>query len=202
MNEEVGRKMREDEPIYFNGTRYKLSEFTFGNSDALYYPSHVPSNEEAAKETRGLRSRFLKNLRRLLHKRLQWQRRRRFVYRVSLSLLLGAIAVVLVGIIGRFYELPLADSNPAQMARQPWLPPEIIESDKEPGGSTVGYVLSTADDWFTVLVEKSRTIKFIRAKDVKSRRVCSLDSKATDSRSPLYRLEGMGDKGSPPCVPT
>jgi hypothetical protein len=89
--------------------------------------------------------------------------------------LVGIIAVVgavaLVPYIYNIYPVPRETGYYyATVLHNPWLPAERIALRS--GVAYYGYVLSTGDGWFTVLLVNRRTIIYIPAANVVSRAVC------------------------------
>ena len=72
------------------------------------------------------------------------------------------------------YPVPRLFVYYENLLRQPWIPPEHITLGS--GGFVVGYPLSISDGWATILVEQSRTIKYVPASDVQGRFVCQISS--------------------------
>lgn len=89
------------------------------------------------------------------------------------------------------YPAPSMRGFYASYLRQPWLTAEQITVD--PSKTYQGYVLSSDDQWMTVLLYQSRTIAYFRADSVTSRIVCAPPAKP--SPSPLVRL--LNAKSSP-----
>jgi hypothetical protein len=82
----------------------------------------------------------------------------------------AGVALVLFPYVWTLYPLPHRSDYYATALYQPWLTAEEIRLDK--GHSDYGYVLSTADGWFTVLLAQNRTIVYIPEDDVTARDVC------------------------------
>jgi hypothetical protein len=125
------------------------------------------------------------------------QRRRTVKWRAFSVLVVAAVCVPVVGAIAQFYIVPAAGSDPAFIVRRPWVPPEVLSTKS--GRLEVGYVLATADKWFTVLAEKDRTIHYLAADDVTRRAVCTLESEPASNPGPLVRLRGVTGPSSKPC---
>jgi len=83
----------------------------------------------------------------------------------------------------------------ASYLRQPWLTAEQITVD--PSKIYQGYVLSSDDQWMTVLLYQSRTIAYFRADSVTARIVC--EPPAKPSPSPLVRLINAESPSLPGC---
>ena len=92
------------------------------------------------------------------------------------------------------YPAPSTQSFYAAYLRQPWLTAEQIAVNAH--GVYQGYVLSSDDQWMTVLLFQSRTIAYFRADSVTKRIVCQTGVK---SRPPLVRLLNAEDSGLPEC---
>jgi uncharacterized protein (UPF0297 family) len=87
---------------------------------------------------------------------------------LGLGGLLVAFLVVLAIITFYAFPIPQEARRIPEVARKVWLPPERIGLN-EANQTIVGYVLSTADDWFTILREADRTVVRIPSDDIKSR---------------------------------
>lgn len=155
--------------------------------------SKVPY-EEASDQ---VRRKWRLKLRDALREAAKRQRRRKVEWRVVYLLAVAAATVPLVGAIAQFYEVPATGADPAFIVRRPWLPPEVLTTKS--GRPEVGYVLSTADKWFTLLVEKDRTIHYIPVDDVTARAVCAVEPASTSSSAPLLRLRGVRRASSKLC---
>jgi hypothetical protein len=83
-----------------------------------------------------------------------------------------AAAVAFFPYVYNIYPPPKRADYYITALRQPWLQTERITVTS--GHVYIGYVLSTADYWFTILQAKSRTIVYVRDADVLSREVCQL----------------------------
>lgn len=93
------------------------------------------------------------------------------------------------------YPAPSTQNFYASYLRQPWLTAEQITVD--PSKIYQGYVLSTDDQWMTVLLYQSRTIAYFRADSVTARTVC--ESPAKPPPSPLIRLLNAKSAQLPEC---
>jgi hypothetical protein len=93
------------------------------------------------------------------------------------------------------YPAPRAQSFYASYLRQPWLTAEQITVD--PSKIYQGYVLSSDDQWMTVLLYQSRTIAYFRADSVTARIVC--ESPAKPPPPPLIRLLNAKSPALPEC---
>lgn len=86
----------------------------------------------------------------------------------------GAILYVLTASVTAVYPLPTEVANlPTSLGRM-WLPAEVVTF--RDGSTRIGYVLSTKDDWTSVLKENPRTIELIRSDEVTARAICRTDS--------------------------
>lgn len=117
-----------------------------------------------------------------------------------LHLLLGALwaCAAVFALIPYFltaYPAPSTQSFYASYLRQPWLTAEQITVD--PSKVYQGYVLSSDDQWMTVLLYQSRTIAYFRADSVTARIVCEPPTKPTPS--PLIRLLNAKSPSIPDC---
>ena len=93
------------------------------------------------------------------------------------------------------YPAPYAQSFYAAYLRQPWLTAEQITVD--PSKIYQGYVLSSDDQWMTVLLSQSRTIAYFRADSVTARIVCAPPTKPPPP--PLVRLLNARSAPLPEC---
>jgi hypothetical protein len=93
------------------------------------------------------------------------------------------------------YPAPRMQSYYASYLRQPWLTAEQITVD--PSKIYQGYVLSSDDQWMTVLLYQSRTIAYFRADSVTARIVC--EPTTTPPPSPLVRLINAKSTSLPRC---
>ena len=85
------------------------------------------------------------------------------------------LAIVVAAFIALFaYPLPKEATRIPELTRKVWLPAEQL--DVKERGQVVGYVLSTEEGWFTVLVEADRTVIRIKSDDIDSRQICRLGS--------------------------
>ncbi|HEU5389237.1 MAG TPA: hypothetical protein VFV73_25390 [Streptosporangiaceae bacterium] len=80
-----------------------------------------------------------------------------------------AATIALFPYVYNIYPVPKQRSYYADALEEPWLPAEKIVLNS--GHVDYGYVLSTGDGWFTVLLTR-RTIAYIPADKVASRSVC------------------------------
>jgi hypothetical protein len=93
------------------------------------------------------------------------------------------------------YPAPRTQSFYASYIREPWLTAEQITVD--PGKIYQGYVLSSDDQWMTVLLYQSRTITYFRADSVTARIVCAPPVKPPPP--PLVRLVDAKSAPLPEC---
>ena len=96
------------------------------------------------------------------------------MYHQSLSGVVTAVVAVAATIalfpyVYNIYPVPRQHSYYAEALAEPWLPAERIVLNS--GRVDYGYVLSTSDGWFTVLLT-ARTITYIPANHVAKRSVC------------------------------
>jgi hypothetical protein len=102
------------------------------------------------------------------------------------------ISLALVPLVLTLYSFPLHPIFYKQQLRQPWLPAEVITLNS--GQNLVAYVLARDNDWFVVLIERDRTVDYIKAGQVIGQAVCQIG--ATNTGSPLITLFNV-----PPVVP-
>jgi hypothetical protein len=117
-----------------------------------------------------------------------------------LHLLLGALwacvaVFALIPYLVTAYPTPSTQSFYASYLRQPWLTAEQITVD--PSKIYQGYVLSSDDQWMTVLLYQSRTIAYFRADSVTARIVCAPPAKPPPP--PLVRLLNAKSAPLPAC---
>lgn len=117
-----------------------------------------------------------------------------------LHLVLGAlwacvVVFALIPYLVTAYPTPSTQSFYASYLRQPWLTAEQITVD--PSKIYQGYVLSSDDQWMTVLLYQSRTIAYFRADSVTARIVCAPPGKPPPS--PLVRLVNAKSAPLPEC---
>lgn len=93
------------------------------------------------------------------------------------------------------YPAPRTQSFYSSYLRQPWLTAEQITVD--PSKIYQGYVLSSDDQWMTVLLYQSRTIAYFRADSVTARIVCAPPTKPPPP--PLVRLVNAKSISLPGC---
>jgi hypothetical protein len=102
---------------------------------------------------------------------------------VFVTVAAAGVALVIFPYVWTLYPLPHRSDYYATALYQPWLTAEWI--NLAAGHSDYGYVLSTDDDWFTVLLAQKRTIIYIPASDVTGREVCQ---PALQDQPPPYAL--------------
>lgn len=85
------------------------------------------------------------------------------------------------------YDVPFNSKSIAEIARRPWLPAEKIRlsTGERP---LVGYTMSVGNGWQVVLLERSRTVRYLRATDVVERKICYVGELAAPTRPPLVPL--------------
>jgi hypothetical protein len=98
--------------------------------------------------------------------------------------------VCLVGLlfVQAVYRVPFDFENFDAIMRRPWVPAEEITLDT--GERYVGYTITTKDGWFLLLNEHDRSLDYLDAASVVSRRVCTPAAMSPDYRDPLHRLDG------------
>jgi hypothetical protein len=107
--------------------------------------------------------------------------------RVITVLISVAVAIVLFPYIYNFYPLPTHRSYYVNVLETPWLPAE--ELGLKSGLIYTGYVLSTDDDWFVVLLDTTRRVAYIPASEVAFRTICQpRDASPADLGAPLIRV--------------
>lgn len=85
------------------------------------------------------------------------------------------------------YNVPFSEKGIAEIARRPWLPAEKIRlSTGAP--PLVGYTMSVGNGWQVVLLERSRTVRYLRATDVVERNICYVGDLTAPTRPPLVPL--------------
>jgi hypothetical protein len=89
---------------------------------------------------------------------------------------------------------PLAQLS---LTSAPWLPAEKITlSSKE---VVIGYVVSTKDDWATILVDKPRLVKNVKSDDIATRETC-VTTEESNTRTTIWRLPlGYDENKYPKC---
>jgi hypothetical protein len=122
-----------------------------------------------------------------------------YVGRVISSILAILAAAALTPYLYNLYPVPHSGSYYAITARQPWLPAESISLKS--GEVYYGWVLSADQDWFTVLLLSSRTIRYIHTDEVVTRTVCQ-QSEAYELRNylPLIPLLHTTPAKIPLCL--
>jgi hypothetical protein len=97
------------------------------------------------------------------------------------------------------YPFPRTPNYYAEFMRQPWLSAERI-TVKTSQYPIVGYVLTENPEWMTVLVDKYRTVQYVRASNVISRSVCEVNSNGSGlPHSPLIPLLHTKPARLPSC---
>jgi hypothetical protein len=89
------------------------------------------------------------------------------------SALVAIICAVSVLFVQKVYKVPFNTSAVMEIFHRPWLPTERITLSSG-GDPVVGYTLSTSDGWHVLLLERTRTIRYLRAAEVAGREVCHL----------------------------
>ncbi|SCG53750.1 Protein of unknown function [Micromonospora echinaurantiaca] len=114
-----------------------------------------------------------------------------------LPLWMPVLALFILALTDRMYQLPGEPSAVPEIVQQPWLPPEKVTLTN--GKSWIGYTLSYKDGWHVLLEDQGRTILYFRANEVKSRTVCRASTKLRAERPPLIRLGPPIPDGVPDC---
>jgi hypothetical protein len=94
------------------------------------------------------------------------------------------------------YQVSFDKKGISEIVRRPWLPAEEITLSS--GDTLVGYTLSSSVGWQVLLLEPTRTIRYLRAPEVTGRKVCHM-TKPPDSPSPLIEFDGVVPGGVPLC---
>lgn len=111
-------------------------------------------------------------------------------------LLLLPVGIVVAGVstlvllfVQNVYRVPFDATTYTEALRRPWLAPEeiVLNTNK----LHIGYMVSDAAGWHTVLNESNRTITYIRVRDVAARKVCRVGPAPPTPPAPLIRLEGV-----------
>jgi len=97
-----------------------------------------------------------------------------------------AAALALVPYLYQAYPVPRTGSYYSAILREPWLPTEKVMLSS--GLSYYGYILSTDNGWFTVLLANSRTIRYFAANDVAAQVACQLKRSFQPQYRPLIPL--------------
>lgn len=85
-------------------------------------------------------------------------------------LLALAVAIAFFPYIYNIYPVPHRTEYYVGILRSPWLPAEKLSLRS--GRNYYGYTLAEDEDWFTVLLAKTRTIVYIHTDDILRRSVC------------------------------
>lgn len=96
------------------------------------------------------------------------------------------------------YRVPHSGPVIAETMRKPWMPAE--EMRLKSGVIDVGYTIAIKDGWNIFLSEKSRTIEYIRADDVVSRKPCRVQTSPETHSTPLLRLITVHRNPTPQCA--
>ncbi|WP_211770984.1 hypothetical protein [Kutzneria sp. CA-103260] len=178
----------------------QLKDLEEGWSDEIRVGTTVIKPPERELTNRGLLEDWRKNQRNTLLTVCRALRKRRPRWRAVYGLQCSLLAIPLVGLILQCYTIPIEGVDLSRAVRSVWLPPESlnVKVDGKPQ-SIVGYVLSTSDKWYVVLTESDRTIDYIKADDVTTRSVCSLNKGQIQSGAPLINLAGTTTAASTLC---
>jgi hypothetical protein len=95
------------------------------------------------------------------------------------------------------YNVSFDKKGISEVVRRPWLPAEEIKLSS--GDTLVGYTLSSSVGWHVLLIEPTRTIKYLRATEVAERKVCHMAKPTEPIPPPLIELEGIIPSGVPLC---
>jgi hypothetical protein len=112
------------------------------------------------------------------------------------------MAIALLAVVAFFpyiyniYPVPHRTEYYVGVLRSPWLPAEKFSLKS--GASYYGYALSEDQDWFVVLLSKTRRIVYLSAPDVVRRRVCeTLSQRQLPAEPPLITTF----YAKPPSIP-
>jgi hypothetical protein len=130
--------------------------------------------------------------------RAMWHDSRVVTLCAGVALIVAGACVFALLFMQVVYRVPFDISTFSEIARRPWLPAEDIVL--RPGGTRVGYTVSTKDKWFIILNEDNRTIDYLRDEEIASRKVCSLGSNQHPSNFPLIRLQRVHPISVSPCT--
>lgn len=113
------------------------------------------------------------------------------------GLIISVVATSALLLVQNFYVTPLKPANLWATARHPWLPTEELQLNSN--HTVVGYVLSTNDGWFAVLLESSRTIDYIHASNITGRMVCAAPDDVQPKPLPLIHPPSFKQALVNPC---
>lgn len=118
---------------------------------------------------------------------------------MALTTFVAVLATLaLLPYISNFYPLPGHRSYYVEVLRAPWLPAEKIRMST--GLVYNGYVLSTDNGWFIVLLAHERRIVYLPANDVVERTVCQTSTPGQPpQRKPLIPLFYVAPPRLPAC---
>ena len=118
-------------------------------------------------------------------------------------LILGSVLAIAIAYVfsvaSSIYPIPPRDANVwTDSLRRMWQPPERVTLAS--GEVDIGYLLGVKDSWQIILIEKGRSVRFVRPEDVKSRSVCDLGF--SPRRSPFWGSTDIAPTEYPPCFPS
>ena len=109
------------------------------------------------------------------------------------GIIIAAACVLGLLFVQAVYRVPFDLKNASEVVRRPWIPAEQITLTADGAPRTyIGYVISTGDDWFEMLIDDDRTIVYVPADTVVSRTVCIPPGSfaSTPFHKPLFELHG------------
>lgn len=116
---------------------------------------------------------------------------------VLFGLICGAICTLGLLFMLSVYRVPFNVDYASQIARRPWLPAEEIRTNS--GEESVGYVISTTDDWFLLMNENGRSLEYVSAGKVVGRLICTPRSCDSEYKPPLIEIRGAGKPAGRVC---
>lgn len=108
---------------------------------------------------------------------------------LPVGIAVASVSTLALLFVQNVYRVPFDATTYSEALRRPWLPPEEIVLNT--GELRIGYMVSDAAGWHTVLNESNRTITYIRVRDVADRKVCRVGPAPPTPPAPLIRLEGV-----------
>jgi hypothetical protein len=121
------------------------------------------------------------------------------LYRILFCVAMVGAAVFTFFYLVTMYNVPHDLDTVSEILRRPWLAVEQISlGDQSP--HHVGYTITTKDNWHLILEDKTRTITYLVAKDVKSRKACVL-RRQKEIPVPLIQLRNSAYQKLPICDP-
>jgi hypothetical protein len=102
------------------------------------------------------------------------------------SIVIIIVTYLAFSVISSVFRIPADSSEYSNALEEVWIPAETLTVT--PGSPIVGYVLSTGDGWFVVLVNDTRTIEYIPANKISARSICELPQYSQKGPKPLINL--------------